>query len=151
MKIFAINSEQEMLRLGEQLGNRLQPGALLFLSGDLGAGKTVLSKGIAKGLGIGEEVTSPTFQLKKSYQGKYLFNHLDLYRLKNQAELDMLEPEELTEGAVTVVEWGDLLMARLRSDYLEIRIEFDEERQNSRRLIFIPHGRSFQSILEGLT
>jgi tRNA threonylcarbamoyladenosine biosynthesis protein TsaE len=106
MKVLEIRSEHEMLQLGSYIGERLKTGDLLFLSGDLGAGKTTLTKGIAKSLAINQEITSPTFQLKKSYQGRCLLNHLDLYRLQNEAELDILEPEELTEIGITVIEWG---------------------------------------------
>ena len=78
MKELQIRSEQAMIELGELLGKRVVPGDLLFLSGDLGAGKTTLVKGIAKGMGISATITSPTFQLIKTYYGKYRLNHLDL-------------------------------------------------------------------------
>jgi tRNA threonylcarbamoyladenosine biosynthesis protein TsaE len=119
-----INSESEMIRLGELLGLQSGPGDLLFLFGDLGAGKTTLTKGIARGLEVGEVVSSPTFQLVKRYQGRYTLNHLDLYRLNHPEELDVFEPEAMVEEGVTVVEWGSLLLDRLQQDHLEVEIRY---------------------------
>jgi tRNA threonylcarbamoyladenosine biosynthesis protein TsaE len=149
MKVLEIHSEHEMLQLGINIGERLKTGDLLFLSGDLGTGKTTLTKGIAKSMAINQEITSPTFQLKKSYQGRYLLNHLDLYRLQNEAELDVLEPEELTDIGITVIEWGELLLNRLHSDYLEIKIEYTRE-LNERIVTFNPYGLRYQCLIEEL-
>jgi tRNA threonylcarbamoyladenosine biosynthesis protein TsaE len=149
MKVLAICSVLEMIQLGRRIGERLKTGDLLFLSGDLGAGKTTLTKGIAENLGIEEDITSPTFQIKKSYQGRCLLYHLDLYRLKNQSELDVIEPEELTDSGVAVIEWGDLLRDRLNGDYLEIRIEYAGE-IHERLVKFYPHGARYISLIEGL-
>jgi tRNA threonylcarbamoyladenosine biosynthesis protein TsaE len=147
--VIAIQSEAAMLRLGEILGRQARPGDLLFLFGDLGAGKTTLTKGIARGLDIIDPVTSPTFQLVKHYQGKLCLNHLDLYRLKNPAELDVFDPESLVEEGVTVVEWGNLLLERLQPEYLEVML-----RQVSGRLIrqavITPHGERYRRFGEAL-
>jgi tRNA threonylcarbamoyladenosine biosynthesis protein TsaE len=142
-------SEEAMVRLGEFLGKQAQPGDLLFLFGDLGAGKTTLTKGIARGLAIPEPITSPTFQLFKSYQGKQRLNHLDLYRLKNPAELDVLEPEALTEEGVTVVEWGVLLLERLRPEYLEVELQ-QTPGTTGRQVGLTPHGGHYHHFLEGI-
>ena len=149
MKVLEIRSEHEMLQLGSYIGERLKTGDLLFLSGDLGAGKTTLTKGIASSLEINQEITSPTFQLKKSYQGRCLLNHLDLYRLQNEAELDVLEPEELTDIGITVIEWGELLLNRLHSDYLEIKIEYTRE-LGERMVTFNPYGVRYNCLIEEL-
>lgn len=146
MRTLVIDSEEEMLRLGKLLGKHAGPGDFFFLSGDLGVGKTTLTKGIGLGLEVDEAITSPTFQLKKSYQGRYLLNHLDLYRLKNESELDILEPGELEEG-VTVVEWGDLLLKWLHHDYLEVKIEFTPD-YPKRKIIITPHGRRYLRFIE---
>jgi tRNA threonylcarbamoyladenosine biosynthesis protein TsaE len=146
-----IRSELEMIELGRWIGERLNTGDLLFLSGDLGAGKTTLTKGIAKGLTIEEEITSPTFQIIKSYQGRILLNHLDLYRLKNQSELDMLEPEILTDTGVVVVEWGDLWNKQLDPHYLEIKIEYSNGNGLTDRIVkFYPYGIRYESLIEGM-
>jgi tRNA threonylcarbamoyladenosine biosynthesis protein TsaE len=148
MRTLIIDSEAEMLRLGILWGECAAPGDFLFLTGDLGAGKTTLTKGIGLGLEVNEVITSPTFQLKKSYQGRYLLNHLDLYRLKTDSELDILEPGDLAEG-VTVVEWGDLLLKRLHDDHLEVTIEFTPE-DPKRKIMINPHGRSYFRFVEVL-
>lgn len=138
-----------MIKLGELLGERVQPGDLLFLSGELGAGKTTLVKGIAKGMGIKAAVTSPTFQLIKTYQGKYCLNHLDLYRLEAESETEILEPEELTEAGVTVIEWGGFLKNRLFKEFMEITIGFFGV-GDSRQVALIPSGKRYQILIEEL-
>ena len=146
MTKMTIGSEAEMLQLGESLGRQVPNGVFIFLSGDLGAGKTTLTKGIARGLGINETITSPTFQLKKSYQGRLALNHLDLYRLTGRSDLAVLEPETLAEQGVTVVEWGQLLQAELNPDYLEIEIEYTAE--PGQRLVSLQaHGPEAQCLL----
>lgn len=149
MKTIEIESTPQMIELGRFLGERVQPGDLLFLSGELGAGKTTLTKGIARGLQIDEEITSPTFPLKKTYCGIFLLNHLDLYRLKSPAELDILEPEEMLEEGVTVVEWGELLRDRVTGDYLEIQISFAGN--GTKRIVeFTPHGAKYRQWIEAI-
>jgi tRNA threonylcarbamoyladenosine biosynthesis protein TsaE len=150
MKVLQIHSELEMLQLGRRLGERLQTGDLLFLSGDLGAGKTTLTKGIAQGLSISEPITSPTFQIQKSYQGRLRLNHFDLYRLNNPAEIDPIDLEEYLEDGITVIEWGDLLINRQCPVYLEIKIEYTRE-GNERVVSFNPTGLRYQSLIAGLT
>lgn len=149
MKVLQIRSDQAMIDLGEFLGERVKPGDLLFLSGELGAGKTTLVKGIAKGMGIGPEITSPTFQLLKTYQGKFSLNHLDLYRLSSEAEMEILELEEIAPEGVTVIEWGDLIKDRLFNEYLEIVIGFGDL-VTSRRVTLIPSGERYERLTEEL-
>lgn len=149
METIICKSENHLIEIGKFLGERLKTGDLLFLFGDLGAGKTTLTKGIALGMGIDDVVTSPTFQLKKSYQGRYTLNHLDLYRIRSLFELEIIEPDELVEEGVTVVEWGKLLLDRLHTNYLEIRIEVDPESLD-RKVTLIAHGERYQQISEGI-
>jgi tRNA threonylcarbamoyladenosine biosynthesis protein TsaE len=149
--VLEICSELEMLQLGRRIGERLNTGDLLFLSGDLGAGKTTLTKGIARGLAIVDEITSPTFQIIKSYQGRILLNHLDLYRLKNQRELDIIEPEILTDTGAVVVEWGELWNKQLNPNYLEIKIEYSNGNGLTDRVVkFYPYGIRYESLIEGI-
>ncbi|HBF36867.1 MAG TPA: tRNA (adenosine(37)-N6)-threonylcarbamoyltransferase complex ATPase subunit type 1 TsaE [Firmicutes bacterium] len=144
-----IRSEHEMIQLGEKIGERLNTGDLLFLSGDLGTGKTTLTKGIAKSLEIKEEITSPTFQIIKSYQGRISLNHLDLYRLKDQNELDIIDPDSLFDSGAVVVEWGDLWDKSLYPQYLEIKIEYNHG-SNGRIVTFCPFGPYYQKFIEGM-
>ena len=96
---------------------------LLLLVGDLGAGKTAFTQGFGAGLGVEDQVTSPTFSLVRQYEGRLDLNHLDVYRLEQVSEaLDLGLSELLDEGAVTGIEWGDTILPALLSDYLVVRI-----------------------------
>lgn len=112
--------------LGAALAELARPGDLLLLSGDLGAGKTAFTQGFGRGLGIREQVTSPTFTLAREYDGGRLpLHHLDVYRLEQMDEVfDIGLPEMLDEGGATVIEWGDAIVPALPSDYLELRFNF---------------------------
>ena len=102
------HSAEETLRIGAELGERLQPGDALLLTGDLGAGKTTLTQGIALGLGVAERPRSPTFVMATEYHGRLPLYHLDLYRVDELAELGDLGLDEYLNGdGVTVVEWAD--------------------------------------------
>lgn len=148
--MFEIDSEHMMIKLGELLGEQARPGDLLFLFGDLGTGKTTLTKGLAKGLGVDAEITSPTFQLMKSYSGRFILNHLDLYRLEEISQLDAIAPEEFIFDGVTVVEWGQLLLERFKLwEYLEIFIRFSED-GSTRVVSFVSHGPEFDHYLRSL-
>jgi len=117
------NSEAETRGIGATIAVGLQPGAVLLLSGDLGAGKTALSRGLAEGLGIDpDEVTSPTFTLVHEYRGGRLpLIHVDLYRL-DRADLDEIGlDQDVAEKGVVVVEWAERL-ARPITGAIAIRI-----------------------------
>jgi tRNA threonylcarbamoyladenosine biosynthesis protein TsaE len=124
-----ITGQDRTSRLGRSLGHILGPGDLLLLSGDLGAGKTTLTKGIAAGIGIDEgEISSPSFSIIHQYPlpGSHgLFVHADLYRL---GEPDIVETgleELINQSNIVVVEWGNILYDS-GHDLLEIRISYDE-------------------------
>lgn len=97
---------------GEQFGERLAPGDLVLLKGDLGAGKTTFVRGLMRGVGSPAHVASPTFQLVRVYPGRVQIAHVDLYRLEDGADLADLGLEELLDQGAVVVEWGDRLDAR---------------------------------------
>ncbi len=105
---------------------------LLLILGDLGAGKTAFVQGFGAGLGVEDQITSPTFALVQSYPGRLTLNHLDVYRLGHVSEAYDLGLEELLdEDAVTLIEWGDSIIQALPNDYLEVRItpgEGDDDR-----------------------
>ena len=99
---------EETLRIGETLGRLLLPGDALLLTGDLGAGKTTLTQGIARGLDVADRPRSPTFVMATEYHGRLPLYHLDLYRVEDLAELGELGLDEYLIGdGVTVVEWAD--------------------------------------------
>jgi len=116
-------------RLGEELASGLRAGDVLVLTGPLGAGKTRLVAGLARGLGASGRVRSPSFTLLNEYRGRLPLHHLDLYRLEGP-EAEALGLEELVEDGVLVAEWGERLPAWLRADALCLDFEVlgEEER-----------------------
>ena len=109
----------------------LRPGDVVLLSGDLGAGKTVFTQGLAAALGVAEQVTSPTFTLAQSFQGRMRLHHLDVYRLDNLGEvLDLDLPELLDDDAVVCVEWGEVVIPELPRDFLRVRISLASPREH---------------------
>ncbi len=114
--------------LAAALAGLAQPGDLIVLAGEMGAGKTAFAQGFARGLGITDQVTSPTFTIIREYAGGRLaLHHLDVYRLENLREVtDLGLGEMLDEDAVMLVEWGDAVLPALPDQYLEVRITFGE-------------------------
>ena len=107
---------------GRALAAHLRPGDVIVLTGDLGAGKTACSQGIAAGLGVTERVTSPTFTIVQEYEGDVPVQHLDLYRLGSVQEVLDLGLDETIDDRVTLVEWGDVALAALPEEHLELVI-----------------------------
>jgi len=127
----ALPTAEDTRAWGERLGAVLQAGDLVVLTGDLGAGKTTLTQGIAEGLGVRGPVTSPTFVIARvhpSLVGGPALVHVDAYRLGGLAELDDLDLATSLEGSVTIVEWGHGLAEGLSEDRLEITLRGDDER-----------------------
>ena len=113
--------------LAAALSELARPCDLFLLVGDLGAGKTAFTQGFGGGLGVQEQITSPTFALVHGYTGRLPLNHLDVYRLEQVNEaLDLGLAELLDDGSVTIIEWGDTIVGALPRDYLEVRITFGE-------------------------
>ncbi|MGA2329287.1 MAG: tRNA (adenosine(37)-N6)-threonylcarbamoyltransferase complex ATPase subunit type 1 TsaE [Bryobacteraceae bacterium] len=124
MRVFETASEEETIALGEELARELPPRCVVLLIGNLGAGKTMLAKGIVKGLGAGapEDVSSPTFTLIHEYGDRVY--HIDLYRIRNEREVRTLGLDELLDrDAVILVEWGERFPRLWPADHLEIRLE----------------------------
>lgn len=118
-KVLYINSADEMIKLGEMVGKLLLPNMVLALDGDLGAGKTTFTKGIAKALGVKRIVNSPTFVIMKIYEGSLTLYHLDVYRT-NDSEFELSEYFEA--GGVSVIEWSDNIASLLPSGCLKMMI-----------------------------
>lgn len=119
-------SVEETVRIGERLGRRLKRGDCVALIGDLGSGKTVFTKGVAKGLGVRDAryVNSPTFVIIKEYKGKVPLYHFDLYRLDHSSVIDAEDFEEHFYGdGVSVVEWADKIRDLLPKKYIEVRLK----------------------------
>ncbi|MGJ6126044.1 tRNA (adenosine(37)-N6)-threonylcarbamoyltransferase complex ATPase subunit type 1 TsaE [Mycolicibacterium sp. Y3] len=129
-------TEADTIALGVRLGAQLRAGDVVVLAGPLGAGKTVLARGIARAMDVDGPVTSPTYVLARVHPahrpGAPALIHVDIYRLLDQTddilgELDSLDLDTDLEGAVVVVEWGEGLAERLSDNHLDIRLERDAE------------------------
>jgi tRNA threonylcarbamoyladenosine biosynthesis protein TsaE len=124
---FITHSAEETIALGRTLAQLLAPPKIVVLSGDLGAGKTTLVKGIAEGFAAAsqEDVTSPTFTLIHEYRGpKASLFHIDLYRVDTQRELDTLGLDDLiSENSILLIEWGEKFSRFVRERDVEIRLE----------------------------
>ena len=129
------NSEQETEQLGRRLGQALQPGSVIAYTGDLGAGKTAFTRGLASGLEIPERVTSPTFTIVNEYEGGRMpLFHFDMYRLGGADELfDIGWEDYLARGGVCAVEWSENIEEALDEEPIRIDIRRGEH-DNQRRI-----------------
>jgi len=130
------HSSEETIQLGRDLGARLKPPVLILLSGELGAGKTTLTKGIVSGAGAAreDEVTSPTFTLVHKYGNGSRVYHVDLYRIGDSHDLETLGLEDvLSEPGVVLVEWPERLT--LRTNWPVIRIELEHVAEDTRKIV----------------
>ena len=133
-------SEAETEALGEALGRTLSPGAVVAFTGDLGAGKTAFTRGLARGLDIGERVTSPTFTIVNEYEGGRLpLFHFDMYRLGSSDELfDIGWEDYLRRGGVCAVEWSEKVADALSGC---IQVDIRRGERDSDRIVSIKGGR----------
>lgn len=135
----ATKSAEDTRELGTALAGLAEAGDVILLSGDLGAGKTTLAQGFARGLGITEQVVSPTFVLARIYKGRLTLIHADAYRMDNLREVTDLDlPELLDDGGVALIEWGDVIAPVLPADFLDLRIDLgdaDDDRRISVRVV----------------
>jgi tRNA threonylcarbamoyladenosine biosynthesis protein TsaE len=131
--------------LGEALAAHLGPGDVIALAGALGAGKTCLVQGIARGLGVRERVTSPTFVLVRHHAGRVPLVHCDVYRLEHVHDLHALDDDVLAPDVVTCVEWGDAVSAALPDERLDITIALEGGANDaSRRVTLEGRGATWQ-------
>ena len=146
MKEFYCANSEETENLGFAIGQAAGEGDVICLSGDLGAGKTALAKGIALAKGVPEsEITSPTFAIMNIYQGKDTdLRHFDLYRLNRAEELDDIGFDEYVGGCgITMIEWADLFSEEMPEEYLQINISVEN---TGRKIILEPHGRQYEEL-----
>ncbi len=137
-------NENELIAIGERIGKLCKPNQVLVLSGDLGAGKTTLTKGLAKGLEIEQMIKSPTYTIVREYEGRMPLYHLDVYRIGDDP--DSIDLDDFLYGnGLTVIEWGELLDADLLDDYLLIRID---KVGDGRCLTFEAHGTKSEALAE---
>lgn len=132
-------SEQETFDLGKELGESAKPGDVFTLEGDLGVGKTIFTKGLAAGLGVQEDVVSPTFTIVQEYgDGRIPFYHFDVYRIGDVEEMDEIGYEDYIHGeGVCLIEWANLIEEILPERRIKIIIEKDLEKGFDYRKISI--------------
>ena len=131
---FTVKTEEDTINLGKKIGEKLKKGDVVALDGSLAAGKTYLTKGIAKGLGIQEDITSPTFTLISEYSGRFNLYHMDVYRLEGVEDFLDLGTEEMLYGdGVCVIEWSKKVKQVLPKNTIYIDISVNDD--NSRKII----------------
>ncbi|GEK90520.1 tRNA (adenosine(37)-N6)-threonylcarbamoyltransferase complex ATPase subunit type 1 TsaE [Alkalibacterium kapii] len=144
------NNELETKQLAVKIAGYLKPSMTILLEGQLGAGKTAFTKGIAKGLGIQRIIKSPTYTLIREYtEGRLPLYHMDLYRLEHAENEDLGLEEYFYGKGVSVVEWGSFMKEELPKDYLMIRFNVLND-SGKRELIIEAHGEPYQEILKEL-
>ena len=133
-------SPKEMETLGARLGRALRGGDVVLLRGDLGAGKTVFTRGVAQGMGVGGAVSSPTFTLMHCHKGALALNHMDLYRLETDDEFYDAGLEDAMNGqSVCMIEWPEKCEGAMPPKRLTVRIEYGEK-EGERRVSIRPEG-----------
>jgi tRNA threonylcarbamoyladenosine biosynthesis protein TsaE len=137
-KTYISSSSEDTYRTGEMIGKMLVPGDVVAVCGDLGAGKTVLVKGIAKGAGITADVVSPTYIFVNEYNGPADFFHFDMYRIKKAEEIYELGfYEYITPENICVIEWADRIEELLPPVRIKIMIDRDADKGSDHRKIRI--------------
>lgn len=154
---FVTHETGETIALGERLGALLEPGDVLVLTGDLGAGKTQLTKGIAAGMGIADDVTSPTFNILMVYEGAGMpLFHFDLYRLDDADQLEDIGFYDALEGdGPCVIEWGEQFSDEIGPERMDVyltRRDADAAvgEEPAREVRFVAHGARAEQVLEQL-
>jgi len=131
-----VETDEAMRALGERIAALARPGDLLVLTGDLGTGKTTLTQGIGRGLGVDGHVVSPTFVIARVHRGGRIpLVHADAYRLSSVAEVDDLDLDASLDESLTVVEWGGGLVESLSGDRLEIHITRGPDAEDETRIV----------------
>ena len=140
---FRTASAEETRSLGAAIAGLIEPGDVVSLTGDLGAGKTTLVQGLARALDVREPVVSPTFTLVRQYRGRHPVYHLDVYRLDRLQDVIDLGFEEMADSeAVVFVEWGDAIDALLPESHLQIELTLDND-GDARTLALTAFGREW--------
>lgn len=146
--IINVTSVSQTQNMARALGAAVKSGDFIILTGDLGAGKTYFTQGLAAGLGVAEAVTSPTYTIINIYQGRLPLYHFDLYRLNQSEELEAVGYEDygFDGSGVVVAEWGDKFPVLLPNGYLTIDFHRLTDNEEARRLKFSPKGRRAEEL-----
>lgn len=150
MESLTLTNRDATIALGKKIGQQLVAGDVLVLDGDLGAGKTIFTKGLAAGLEIPDIIKSPTFTIIHEYQdGRLPLYHMDAYRLENGGAEDLGLEEYFDGDGVSVVEWAEFVEDELPADFLAIHFKRTDD-DNTRVLEFEPHGQHFDQIVKSV-
>ena len=137
-------SDKDTMAIAQNIESEKFPGMVICLNGELGSGKTMFVKGFAVGLGIEENITSPTFNIIKEYlDGESPLYHMDVYRLDENFESVGIE-DYFEKDGITIIEWADMIEDKLPEERLDIIFTVVDE--NTRKLKFIPHGKKYEDI-----
>lgn len=153
MKTFKINDSKTTIELGNKLGNLVTSGDIILLDGDLGAGKTTFTKGLATGLGITRNIKSPTFTIIREYKdGRLPLYHMDVYRLEDGGGDELGLDEYFNGDGVCVVEWSQFVKSELPSEFLMLSFKRDDSNLDStnRTIKIMAHGQHYEKLLEQL-
>jgi len=142
-----MRSDMETIEFAQNLESEKFPNMVICLNGELGSGKTMFTKAFANALGIQENVTSPTFNIIKEYEGELPLYHMDVYRLDGNTEGVGIE-EYFTKDGVVIIEWANTIKDILPEERLDIKIKVAGE--NSRILIVTPHGKQYEELCEAV-
>ena len=149
--MYEAKDEEATKQFAFLLGQAAKAGDVVVLTGDLGAGKTTFSKGIAEGLGITQMIKSPTYTIIREYtQGRLPFYHMDVYRVEYGAE-DLGLDDYFEGDGLCVIEWGNLLEASLPEDYLELILEKDDTDEQKRLVKSHAYGTKATAFLQRIT
>ncbi|XCA69766.1 tRNA (adenosine(37)-N6)-threonylcarbamoyltransferase complex ATPase subunit type 1 TsaE [Paucilactobacillus suebicus] len=150
MMLITVSDRDQTIELGRKLGSTLVAGDVIVLNGDLGAGKTTFTKGLALGLGIDATIKSPTFTIIREYQdGRLPLYHMDVYRLEDGGGADLGLDEYFDGDGVSVVEWAQFVEEELPDEFLSITFSRTDD-DNIRKLKFDAHGDHFNEIVRKL-
>lgn len=142
-------SPEETQELGRRLGELAEPGDVFLMTGDLGSGKTCLTQGIARGLGVKENALSPTFVIMREMHGRLPLYHVDLYRLDRLEEAEDLGLDDYFYGSgVSVVEWAEKALGLMPPERMMVRIDYLSDTE--RRMHLIPLGTRYEQIVRRL-
>ena len=138
-------SEDDTIELAQNIESEKFPNMVICLYGDLGSGKTLFTKAFAKADGIADNITSPTFNIIKEYEGELKLFHMDVYRLSDVKQ-DIGIEEYFTKKGITIIEWADLIEDILPKNRLDIKIKIVDE--DTRQFVITPHGSKYEDLCE---
>ena len=141
------HNEMDTIEIAQNIESEKFPNMVICLNGELGSGKTIFTKGFAHALGIEENVTSPTFNIIKEYDGELPLYHMDVYRLDGNTAGVAIE-DYFTKGGVVIIEWADTIKDILPEKRLDIKFKVAGE--NTRVLIITPHGKEYEELCEAV-